>query len=69
MMTASPKVKNETREKILRMIKRNPYITIKKISEEIGITERNIKEHITALKTANLIKRIGTPRAGYWEVR
>ena len=53
---------------ILSRIQANPYITIKDLSNIVGISERKIKDNIRKLKSKKLLKRIGPARGGYWEV-
>lgn len=57
----------EKQEIILDEIRRNPYITIKVLSETAGISERKIKENIKKLKQKKLIERVGPARGGRWE--
>ena len=38
------------------------------MAEQIQITQRNIEKNIKALREAQIIKRHGSPRGGYWEV-
>jgi len=53
---------------ILELMKLNPKISAKKISDEVGISVRKIEENIAKLKKINLIERVGGTR-GYWEVK
>jgi len=48
----------ENQKKILEEIIRNKYITIKRLSESIGITERKNRENIKKNKEKSLIKRV-----------
>ena len=67
---SSEKTVEKTTQKILELIKSNPYITRKEIAQEIGnITEDGIKYHLAKLKKDGKIKRIGPDKGGYWEVR
>jgi ATP-dependent DNA helicase RecG len=58
----------ENQEKILEEIRGNQYVTTKKLSEIIGISERKIKENIKKLKEKRLLKRIGPDKGGYWKI-
>ena len=49
-------------------MKGNSLITIPEIAVIVGITERGVKKHISNLKQAGKIKRIGPDKGGYWEV-
>jgi len=46
----------------------NKYITTKELSEHIKISTTAVDNNISKLKKKELIKRIGSPRGGYWEI-
>ncbi|MEA3558520.1 MAG: ATP-binding protein, partial [Candidatus Thermoplasmatota archaeon] len=52
---------------ILKAIEKNNRISIKEMSKIIGINQRNIKINISKLKQQSYLKRIGTPKDGYWK--
>jgi len=58
----------ETQKKLLDEIGKDKFITAKKLSALIGISERNIKANIKKLKKEKLLKRIGSDKSGYWEI-
>ena len=53
---------------VLRLIKENPQITRKVLSETIGIASSAIQKHINRLKAEGVIRRVGGDYGGYWEV-
>lgn len=55
-------------EIILELLKENPKLSAKKLSEKIGITSRAVEKQLAALVEKGLIKREGSPKGGYWEV-
>ena len=57
----------ENQERILEEIAKDKYITAKKLSGVIGISERKIKENMKKLKQRRFLKRIGPDRGGYWK--
>ena len=59
---------NKTQKQIISLIKNNPSISMETMAEQIQITQRNIEKNIKALREAQIIKRHGSPRGGYWEV-
>lgn len=59
----------ENQRRILELISINKFITGRELSSEVGISERKIKENISKLKQKGLLKRIGSTKAGYWEVK
>ena len=58
-----------TRERIITLIAANPRITSNAIAPSSRITKRAVLKQIRRLKDEGLLRRIGSPRAGYWEVR
>ncbi len=38
------------------------------IADNIGISKRKVLDNINKLKKMGLIRRIGSPKAGYWEI-
>lgn len=63
-----PKEDADTSQKILELIKNNPNINRNELSEQIGVSLKNIQKHINKLKQIGYIKRIGSPKYGHWEV-
>ena len=62
------KVREKTREKILRLIKEDPLITTSEIAEKSGLSPKGVEWNIGKLKKEGRIKRIGPDRGGHWEV-
>ncbi len=66
------KTVGETVEKtvgeILALINENPKITRDEISVKTGITVRGVEWNLAKLKQKGLLKRIGSTKAGHWEV-
>jgi len=60
---------NETQSSIINLMKTNPRITVKTISGELGISERNIKSNIKILRDAQIIERAGATKNGRWIVK
>ncbi len=58
----------KTSVKIVEMILENKYITIPKMANTLGITERSIERNIEKLKSLAILKRIGPAKGGYWEI-
>jgi len=54
--------------KIIELIENDSKITSAKLAEIIGVSPRNIEKHIAKLKLLGKLKRIGSPKGGYWEV-
>ncbi len=60
--------REETREKIIRLIKGNNKITTVELASEIGISEKGIEYHLEKLKTGNVLERIGSTKDGQWKI-
>lgn len=58
-----------TSDKILEEVKKNPKITANQLSSALGITQRAVEKQLASLKEQGKIERIGSKRAGYWEVK
>ncbi|MBQ3658274.1 MAG: Fic family protein [Bacteroidales bacterium] len=55
-------------QKIIDVIKDNPYIKQSELAEIIGITLKSIKSNMKKLQDEGIIRRIGANKNGYWEV-
>ena len=55
-------------QNILELILQNPNITVKQLSEALGLSERSVKNRMTLLKKEGIIVRVGNNRTGYWKV-
>lgn len=62
------KTTQETPQKILQALKANPYLTQKQLAQHCGMTSDGVKYHLTKLKQAGKIERIGATKGGYWQV-
>ena len=58
----------DTTQKIINLIRENPYVTTQEMADSIGIIRRTIAKHIRSLQDKGIIKRIGPDKGGYWEV-
>ena len=58
----------KTSEKILELITTNKYITIKELSENIGVSSRSVERNIKKLQAENKLKRVGADKGGHWEI-
>lgn len=55
-------------QKIIDSILKEPTISAKELSGLVGISQRKIEDNIAKLKEKGLIRRVGSPKGGYWEV-
>ena len=58
----------ENEVKILESISSDPHITIQQLSEEVQIITTAVENNIKKLKEKCLLKRVGSPKGGHWEV-
>ncbi|MBP1583027.1 MAG: winged helix-turn-helix transcriptional regulator [Victivallales bacterium] len=49
-------------------VKENPSITISELSRKCGIVQSVVIKHISNLKIAGRLRRIGPDKGGHWEV-
>lgn len=59
---------NEIEDKILDIISSDIYITAKKISELLSISQRQVERVISDLKLRGVIERVGARKNGYWKI-
>ncbi|MDR1157781.1 MAG: putative DNA binding domain-containing protein [Oscillospiraceae bacterium] len=59
---------NKIQVKILEIMKSNPSVTVKLLTTELGINERNVKKNVKTLKDLRLVERIGPAKTGRWLV-
>ena len=62
------KTTQKTREKILRLVRENPQVSMDELASALGITRWGVVWHVRRLKTEGLLKRVGPDRGGHWEV-
>ena len=55
-------------QKIIDVIKSNPYVTQEELADIIGITKKSITANMKKLQDCGLIKRIGANKNGHWQV-
>jgi len=55
-------------QKILDLIRENPYVTTQEMADTIGIIRRTIAKHIKSLQEKGIIKHIGPDKGGDWKV-
>ena len=60
--------KKSTRERVFEELKLNPKITREELATLLGESQSTIKEHLSRLKAAGRMARVGSDRDGYWKV-
>ena len=59
---------NENENAILDLIKANPNLSAREISELLGIPFRSVQRYLSNLKEKKVIERAGSNKKGYWKV-
>ena len=54
---------------VYALVKRKPTITSNELGFALGISDRMVRKHISTLRDAGLLVRVGSNKTGYWEVR
>lgn len=62
------KTKEKTKEKILAAIGDNTRVTISELAHILGLTQGGIEWNIKKLKSAGVLKRVGSDKGGHWKV-
>ncbi|MDE0104318.1 MAG: winged helix-turn-helix transcriptional regulator [Bryobacterales bacterium] len=56
------------RDRIVDCLRAEPGLTRKTLAERVGLSPDGVKYHLENLKAAGIIRRVGSDRAGHWEV-
>ena len=68
-VTAKVSVKvTVNQQKILDVIKENPFVTQEELAQIIGLSRKSIIQNMKKLQENGLLKRIGADKNGRWEV-
>lgn len=59
---------NGNQQAIIKLIDENPNVTLDALAERVGITVRSIQRNITGLREKGILERVGSRKAGYWEI-
>ena len=58
----------KSNQKLIQAMRNNPQVSIKELTDLIGLSESGIKKIIRKLRNENIIKRVGGAKGGYWEI-
>lgn len=58
----------KTVDRLLALLETQPHLTQTGMVAALGVTRSTIQKHITSLKVAGRLKRIGPDKGGHWEV-
>jgi len=73
-MKSSGKAKPEkihirTRDRIIEIMKKDPSVTAVKLAVFTGVTKKAIEWHLKKMKESGIIKREGSRKTGFWQIR
>lgn len=57
-----------TAKRILALLRSDPEISLAAVADGVGLTVDGVRYHIRKLKAAGAVRRLGSSRAGRWEV-
>lgn len=60
--------KNPFQGQLLTLIRDNPSITYDELAVQTHKNRKMVQRHLTTLKKVGLLRRIGSPKGGYWEI-
>ena len=60
--------KGESKGEILKALQENPKTTIPELASKLGLSVGGVEKNMRQLRESNKIRRIGSTKAGYWEV-
>lgn len=63
------KVREETREEIIKIIVENPKVTMREIAAKMNITPKGVEYHIRKMRKENILKRVGSTKSGSWQIK
>lgn len=59
---------NELTAKILTLVRAQPKVTAQKMALTLGVTDKTIKRHLKLLREQGRVRRVGSDKAGHWEI-
>ena len=66
--TTQKTTRKTTRDRLLDYLRDEPHLTRRVLAERLGLTPDGVKYHLRKLKAAGVLRRVGSDRAGHWEV-
>lgn len=58
----------KTADKLIALIKSHPSLTQVGMSNALGISRQAVQKHLSNLKKAGRLRRVGPDKGGHWEV-
>ena len=57
-----------TREQILKLLTTSPHLSARLLAQRLNLSSRAVEKHLAALQAAGRLRRVGSARAGHWQV-
>ena len=67
-ITTQETTQETTKDKIVSLLKSNPKYTKQDLMKKLNKGDATIKQHLSNLKKEGILKRVGSTKAGYWEI-
>lgn len=64
---SNPKL-NDTDSRLLQFMAGNPKVTILELASQLQMSRAGVKKAIERVRSAGLLRRVGSLRGGHWEV-
>ena len=55
--------------RILALLRKHPTLTHAGLAEAMGISRHSVRHHLDKLRASGRVRRVGSRRAGHWEIR
>ena len=68
MAESNQKSNQKSNQIILSAIQGNPFVTIRELQDETGLSESGVKKILRQLRTKGIIHRMGGAKGGHWEI-
>lgn len=57
---------NEFQNRIIELVKTNPFVTQKEIAKQLNVTVRTVERNISELRNKGIITKKGSKKRGEW---
>jgi predicted HTH transcriptional regulator len=57
-----------TAERILELLAAEPRLSARLLAQRMGLSSRAVEKQLASLQAAGRLRRVGSARAGYWQV-
>lgn len=61
-------ITKEIAKEIKMIMKENPFINAEELAEKMNVSVTKVRYHIRAMKKSGEIQRVGSTKAGTWQI-